>query len=124
MTLSVDVFLVDEHGESQVQDVPGGSSDMAGTESWRESVWGSPAVRSLGARLFPRVLDGWLVARPDEVVELLDECALLRANLVLIARGVVGGASPDSLRSVGDRLANIADACHRALAIGGGVLVW
>lgn len=124
MTLSVDVFLVDENGESHVLDTPEGCSDLAGAESWRTCVWGSRAVRDLGARFFPELVEGWLVAQPDEVFELLDECALLRENLVLIACGTPNGARADSLRSIGDRLANIEAASHRALAIGGGVLVW
>ncbi|MCX5397277.1 hypothetical protein [Streptomyces sp. NBC_00102] len=124
MTLSVDVFLLDEDGESHVQEVPEGSSDLAGPEVWRTAVWGAEAVRALGARFFPRLVGGWLVAQPDEVIGLLDECALLRRSLAPIARGTAQGDCPDGVRAIGDRLTNIEAACHRALAIGGGVLVW
>ncbi|MFD6533287.1 hypothetical protein [Streptomyces sp. NPDC060184] len=124
MTLVVSVFVRDDAGESQVLDTPGGCSDLAGPEVWRTTVWGAEAVRALGARFFPELAEGWLVAQPDEVVELLDECVLLRTNLVLIARGTARGDGPDSPRAIGDRLTNIEGACHRALAIGGGVLVW
>ncbi|MFF7362397.1 hypothetical protein [Streptomyces sp. NPDC008125] len=124
MTLSVDVFRVDEDGRAHVQKMPEGGSDVAGAESWRTAVWVFEAVRSLGARFFPLLATGHLVAQPDEVSCLLDECGLQRRNLALITRGTAQGVGPDSLRAIGDRLANVEDACRRALAIGGGVLVW
>ncbi|MGW2839853.1 hypothetical protein ACWCWD_18895 [Streptomyces sp. NPDC001493] len=130
MTLMVSVFVLDGAGESRVLDTPEGCSDLAGPEVWRTRVWASEAVRALGARFFPELAEGWLVAQPDEVAELLDECALVRGNLVSVARRREGeetaGDVPlaDAVRGIRDRLTNIEDACRRALAIGGGVLVW
>ncbi|MGW2279471.1 hypothetical protein [Streptomyces sp. NPDC001770] len=130
MTLMVSVFVLDDAGESHVLDTPEDCSDLAGPEVWRTSVWASEAVRELGARFFPALAEGWLVAQPEEVAELLDECALLRGSLVSVAgrRAEEETARDvplaDAVRSIGDRLANVEDACRRALAVGGGVLVW
>ncbi|WP_327175992.1 hypothetical protein OG599_12125 [Streptomyces sp. NBC_01335] len=128
MTLMVSVFVLDDGtGESHVLDTPEDCSDLAGPEVWRTSVWASEAVRALGARFFPELAEGWLVAQPDEVFALLDECALVRENLVSVARRRNNAGDvplADAVRSIGDRLTNVEAACHRALAIGGGVLVW
>jgi hypothetical protein len=113
----VHVFVDEPDGEQTVLDAPGPGADLAGPESWRTTVWGSPAVRALGARFFP-VLDGNNVTvDPEDVPAFLEECALLRANLAAFA--------PDGdVERVGHRLGNIERASRRALEVGGGVLVW
>lgn len=101
-----------------VLDVPADSSDLAGFERWRTAVWGSEAVRSLGARFFPVLASGdWLKVAPGEVADLLGECSLIRINLELVA------PSADSAKShaqyvwqISERLRNIEDACERARA--------
>ncbi|MER8103379.1 hypothetical protein [Kitasatospora sp. NPDC094016] len=73
MSLAVDVFVVGGHGEMSVQEVPNGCSDLAGPESWRTTVWGSAAVRSLGVRFFPELSSVDLVVVPDQVSDFLWE---------------------------------------------------
>ena len=116
MSLCVDVFVLGQNGEVVVLEVPDGYSDLAGFERWRTTVWGSPAVRALGARFFP-VLDGSdLQVDREDVPAFLEECALLRANLSVVA--------PAAEHLVGVRLHNMERAAHRAQEVGGGVLVW
>ena len=116
MSLCVDVFVAGPDGERTVLDVPPGHSDLAGVERWRTLVWGSPEMRALGARFFPVLADRDLAVEPDEVAAFLEECAMVRANLSALG--------PDPLGQVGVRLANIEQAARRAMAVGGGVLVW
>ncbi|MFB8237547.1 hypothetical protein ACFC58_13445 [Kitasatospora purpeofusca] len=87
MSLTVHVFVVGEDGKRNLLDVPEGSSDLAGFERWRTSVWGSEVVRSLGATFFPVLAGGDLTVAPDQVADFLDECALIRSNLELVAAG-------------------------------------
>lgn len=128
MTLSVGVFTADENGKMlEVFDVPEGSSNLAGFESWRRTVWGSEAVRSLGAQFFPQLAKDDLYVYPDQVQGFIEECALLRSNLSLISRGSAASALDrelDQEEVVSWRLANIEDAAARALAVGAGVVIW
>lgn len=117
MTLSVDVFVIGSDGDQTVLDVPEPGADLAGLENWRTTVWGSPAVRALGARFFPMLDGNNITVDPEDVPAFLDECALLRANLAAFAPG-------GDVERVGHRLGNIEQAARRAREIGGGVLVW
>ncbi|MFD5796910.1 hypothetical protein ACFWIO_25980 [Streptomyces diastatochromogenes] len=119
MSLSVDVVVRGPDGEFDVLDVPEGCDDSVGFESWRWKVWGSDAVRSLGARWFP-LLDGeWLEVATEELPEFLAEIALLRAHLDLI-----GGATGVDPWGIGRRLDTIEAAALRARRLGAGVLIW
>lgn len=87
---------------------PEGSSDLAGFERSRTSVWGSEAVRSLGATFFPVLASGdWLKVAPDRVADFLGECALIRSNIELVAPS---GESAEShaahVQQVSERLRN------------------
>ncbi|MEV5596736.1 hypothetical protein [Streptomyces sp. NPDC052496] len=131
MSLSVDVFVIRADGGRDWLDVPPGTSDLAGFESWRRTVWGSPVVRSLGARFLPRPADSDCDVQPHEVGEFAEECLLLRAHLETIVRAVQGadGSAPPRtyealLQVLGQRLDNIVDAARRAREAGGGVIVW
>lgn len=125
MSLLVDVFVTRDDGEMCLLDVPDGCSDMAGFESWRQTVWGSETVRSLGARFFPELADGDLTITPDQVSDFLAECGLIRRNLEAVApRRVPGTRDEGYKRQVSERLANIEGAAQRALRSGGGVIVW
>ncbi|MFC8228600.1 hypothetical protein [Streptomyces sp. NPDC057287] len=125
MSLSVDVFLVGADGRREVLDVPDGCDDSAGFESWRTRVWGSEAVRSVGAAFFPVLTDADVQVQPEQVPALLRECALLSGNLGMIAASIDAGQTrTDYHDAVSDRLANVEDAARRALAVGGGVLIW
>ncbi|KAB7845038.1 hypothetical protein [Streptomyces mobaraensis] len=125
MSLSVDVFLVREDDGIRVLEVPDGCSDLAGFERWRTTVWGSQAVRSLGARFFPVLAGDDLRVDADQVRAFRRECAVLRENL----EDIVAGVNPVTtagklLGQLSDRLANIEDAARRAEEVGGGVLIW
>ncbi|MEU6674017.1 hypothetical protein [Streptomyces sp. NPDC046925] len=125
MSLSVDVFVVGADGEKQVLDVPEGCSDSAGFESWRTRVWGAPVVRSLGAGFFPVLADADLHLDPGQVPAFLRECLLLRENLDKIVAGTEPVRSTAEHRAaICDRLSIIEEAARRALAMGGGVLIW
>ncbi|MFJ9631099.1 hypothetical protein ACIQPR_37050 [Streptomyces sp. NPDC091280] len=119
MTLAVDVFLRDADGQWTVLDVPEGCNDSAGFENWRETVWGSPAVRSLGATYLPVLATGDLYVEASEVPGFLREVALLRGHLDAVA-----AAAGERSDLVGSRLDNIESAALRAREIGGGVLIW
>ena len=123
----MDVFSVDENGKMhEVFDVPEGCSDLAGFESWRTKVWGSEAVRGLGAQFFPQLAESDLYVAPDQVQSFIEECALLRGSLSLIARRPEGPEDPDErfLEQISRRLANVEDAASRARAVGAGVVIW
>ncbi|MFF8593160.1 hypothetical protein ACF061_17335 [Streptomyces sp. NPDC015220] len=125
MTLSVDVFVRGPDGRMRVLDVAEGCSDSAGPESWRTTVWGSDAVRSLGARHLPRVREEWLVVETEELPEFLGEIGLVRAGLGSIAAVLRGPFTEEECRQgLAGRLDNIEAAALRARRIGGGVLIW
>ncbi|MFC9470016.1 hypothetical protein [Streptomyces coelicoflavus] len=119
MSLCVDVVVRGPNGEFDVLDVPEGVNDSAGFESWRQKVWGSRAVRSLGARFLP-LLDGdWMEVTTEDLPLLFDEILLLRAHLDQIA--AAAGVRPSG---IADRLDNIEAAALRARRIGAHVLIW
>ncbi|MCH0541589.1 hypothetical protein I3F58_18885 [Streptomyces sp. MUM 203J] len=121
----MDVFVVDADGRMQVLDVPRGCSDLAGFESWRTRVWGSGAVRSLGARFFPVLADGDLRVEADQVPLFVDECALLRENLEkIVADSGAVRTVEEHRHALSERLANVEDAARRAQEMAGGVLIW
>ncbi|MFD0078142.1 hypothetical protein ACFVIY_37530 [Streptomyces sp. NPDC127166] len=125
MSLSVDVFVVGGNGKIDVLDVPEGCSDLAGFESWRTSVWGSEAVRSLGASFFPVLANEDLTVFPDHVADLLAECAVIRNNLEAVAPSIDPSKShAEYVRQISQRLQNIETAAERAQSLGGGVLIW
>ncbi|MFD8321393.1 hypothetical protein [Kitasatospora purpeofusca] len=125
MSLLVKTFVVDEDGKMNLLDVPEGSSDLAGFERWRTSVWGSEAVRSLGATFFPVLADSDLTVMPDQVADFLDECALIRSNLGLVAPSADPAKShAEYVRQISERLRHVEDAATRARGVGGGVIIW
>ncbi|MFJ9447889.1 hypothetical protein ACIRRH_39585 [Kitasatospora sp. NPDC101235] len=125
MSLLVDVFTADESGESRFLDVPEGSSDLAGFESWRTTAWGSDTVRSLGARFFPQLAGDELRVAPEDVPGFIEEVLLLQSNIESIAAGMES-PKPVTQRAseIADRLKNILDAARRASQIRGGVQIW
>ena len=73
MTLNVHVFVGDE-GDIQLLDDPPGAV-AAGFESWRATVWGSTATRSLGTRYFPLLAErDALTVGPDQITDFRAEC--------------------------------------------------
>jgi hypothetical protein len=141
VSLSVHVFVRDTSGRRTILSGSPGASDLAGFESWRDDVWGSAAVRALGARFFPRLASGDLYVEPARVPDFQSECVLVREHLDTVAAGaglfrqrgiavctdkvVHAGQSRAVFRDlVSERLAAIEDVVRRAREIGGGVLIW
>ncbi|MFE1956343.1 hypothetical protein ACFW9D_38395 [Streptomyces sp. NPDC059524] len=125
MSLLVDVFVRDPDGTLHILDVPDDVYQSGGFESWRTTVWGSDKVRSLGARLLPLLAEDDLYAEPDQVPRLLDEVALVRERLDEVAHGTRCPRDVEEHREqIAHRLRIIEASCHKALEIGGGVLIW
>ncbi|MDT0268768.1 hypothetical protein RM844_20995 [Streptomyces sp. DSM 44915] len=120
MSLTVDVLTIDPDGTWHLQATPAGCSDLAGPESWRTTVWGSPTVHALGARFFPQLAHGDLIVPPDQVPDFLRECALLRTALDSITPTPDGRSAP----LVAERLTTIELAATRALHTGAGLVLW
>ncbi|MFF0295982.1 hypothetical protein ACFYST_20915 [Kitasatospora sp. NPDC004614] len=119
MSLLVHTFLRAADGGCDFLEDPAYGKTLAGFESTRKRLWGSEAMRDLGARFFPR-LDGYdLYAEPDEIDEFLAECDLVRPHLDQLA--AQGGYDADY---VAERFDNIVAAARRAKAVGGGIVVW
>lgn len=138
------VFIDREDGRRDLFDPPTEAAGSAGFDSWRETVWGSPRARSLGARLLPRLAEADLLVEPAQLYDLLAECALLRDRLETLIPGMdaldphapgyfVNTGSHIRMESaeavthfrhtVAQRIANIESAAMYALVIGGGVTI-
>jgi hypothetical protein len=75
------------------------------------------------ARFLPRLVDDDCQFAPDQVQDFLDECALVRDNLRLIAARMDPSRSYlQHLCEVGIRLDSLVDAARRAQQAGGGAL--
>ncbi|MEV6204172.1 hypothetical protein AB0M64_29975 [Streptomyces sp. NPDC051771] len=119
MSLLVHTFVLDADGRREILESPPGGGDLAGFESTRAELWGSPGMRALGARFFPRLDGDDLHVEPEEVEDFLAECETVRPHLADLAGQ--GGYAPDY---VAVRFGHIVAAAHRAREVGGGVLVW
>ncbi|MEU8528611.1 hypothetical protein AB0C77_23940 [Streptomyces sp. NPDC048629] len=126
MSLCVDVYIPRPDGSiEELLDTPEGSSDLAGFERWRTFVWGSDAVRALGARYFPVLADNDLRVPPGEIAEFRRECALLRENTPHVAaRDDPNWTHEQLMDAISARLANIEDAARRAERIGAALIIW
>ena len=125
VSLIVYVFLFDEDHKMTLLDPPTRGAELAGFESFRTTVWGSDAMRALGARYFPILNGGDLTVLPEQVADFLRECATVEANVEAIAPN----ANPHHTHewyvdTVLGSLANIRAAAERALELGGGVVIW
>ncbi|MGC0329273.1 hypothetical protein RKD23_002263 [Streptomyces sp. SAI-170] len=125
MSLLVEVFVREPDGSMRILDVPDDVFQSGGFESWRRTVWGSDLVRSLGARFLPVLAEENLEVEAGQVPEFLREVALLRAHLDSIAQGTEHPRTVEEHRGhIEVRLRIIEDSAHKALEIGGGVLIW
>lgn len=117
--------VYDEAGEMVLLDPVYPGADLAGGESFRQTVWGSTGMRALGARYFP-VLDGDnLTVAPEHVADFLRECAMVAEHLEDVAPHDCSRHSHEwYLDSIPSKLANIRATAEHALAAGGGVLIW
>ncbi|MGI5341606.1 hypothetical protein ACQEVS_31490 [Streptomyces sp. CA-181903] len=100
------------------------SGALAGFEQWRTTVWGSEAVRSLGARFLPVPAEQDLRVDAGQVRAFRRECAVLRENPEEVLAGLRPPRTVDELRGrLSARPAHIEDAARRAEGVGGGVLI-
>jgi hypothetical protein len=124
VSLTVDVFLLGEDRGMTVLAPVRPGADLAGFERFRTTVWGSDAMRAVGARYFPLLATGDLTVLHEEVPAFLAECALVEPHMARIA-AASGLADDGSLaETIAARLANIRAAAERALEVGGGVIIW
>ncbi|MDX3572959.1 hypothetical protein [Streptomyces sp. ID05-47C] len=136
MSLTSEIFLPCEDGSRHIlgmaEDPRPDGTDLAGPESWRTKVWGSPSIRRIGARFLPALVDvdgsdghGDVVA-PSQIPAFLDEIALVRAELTRLATET---CSPDRTveqhaRHIESRLDAIEASARYARRLGGGLLIW
>jgi hypothetical protein len=136
MSLTSEIFLPREDGSRHIlgmaEDPRPDGTDLAGPESWRTKVWGSPLIRRIGARFLPALVDvdgsdgdGDVVA-PGQIPAFLDEIALVRAGLTRLATET---CSPDRTveqhaRHIESRLDAIEASARYARPLGGGLLIW
>jgi hypothetical protein len=91
-------------------------NQLAGFESWRQSIYGSAAAKKLGLRLLPTLGDGHdIYAEGADLDRLKSEAEMMLANLE--------GISPEDPEGVRFRLENILEAIRLAKQAGGGVYV-
>jgi hypothetical protein len=120
MSLLVNVYTRDPNGKMTFIDPAHPSEELAGFESSRQRLNGSPAARQLGLRLLPALDGGDVYAEGEEDVERLRaEAELALANVELFVEEA--GASAERLRP---RFENIIAAARRAASLGGGVVIW
>ncbi|MER5736360.1 MULTISPECIES: hypothetical protein [unclassified Streptomyces] len=119
MSLLVHTFVLTADGTEELLEDPPDGRDLAGFERSRTKLWGSSAMRALGARFFP-LLDGYdLRVQPGELADFLAECDAVRPHLAALAEH-----SGYTEQYVTARFDNIVAAARRAERVGGGVLVW
>jgi len=119
MTLLVHTFVYNADGECNFLEDPGYANTLAGFESTRSRLWGSEAIRSLGARFFPRLDGDNLQVEPDEIDDFLNECEAVRPHFDHLAERT--GYDADYIAA---RFNNIVTAALRAKTESGGIIVW
>ncbi|MGW1778151.1 hypothetical protein ACWCQQ_03290 [Streptomyces sp. NPDC002143] len=132
MSLTSEVFLVREDGDLDIltgerDDRPDGM-DLAGPESWRTTVWGSPAMHRIGARFLPALVSvhNGDVVGPAEIPAFLAELALVRTHMERLAAETCPPdrtAEQHALHLTG-RLHGIEASARYAQRVGGGLLIW
>ncbi|MFJ3965619.1 hypothetical protein [Streptomyces sp. NPDC090036] len=119
MSLLVHTFVYDADGGHDFLEDPEYGDTLAGFESTRTRLWGSGAIRAMGARFFPRLDGDNLYVERDEIDEFLAECEAVRPHLDHLA-----GQGGYHAEYVAERFDNIVAAALRAKAEGGGIVVW
>jgi hypothetical protein len=102
MSLSIAVWTPDDGayaGRAVLAPAPGSSTGV-GAESLRYQLWGSPAARSLGATILPRLAD--ITIEPEQL-------------------GAATGFDPERILGY---LATMRHAVERAKAVRGGIIIW
>ncbi|MEU4399242.1 hypothetical protein [Micromonospora orduensis] len=127
MSLDISVWIPDDDayaGRDIVADPPGTSTGV-GAEGLRSELWGSAAVRRLGATFLPRLADitdenrGNLQVPPGQLDAFEREVALLAENVEQLSAGT--GYDADRILRY---LANMRHAVQRATVVRGGIVIW
>ncbi|MCZ7375180.1 hypothetical protein [Micromonospora sp. WMMC250] len=127
MSLDISVWVPDDdaYAGRGVVDDPPDSSTAFGPEGARHKLWGSTAVRQLGATFLPRLADitvenrGNLQILPGQLHAFEQECVVLAENVAHLS--VATGYDADRILHY---LANVRSAVERAKAVRGGVIIW
>src|SRR5262245_8398008 len=75
---------------------PDYAKTLAGFESWRADVWGSPAVQALGCRILPELRLQDIYCFGADVSDLIQEAQCVLEHLTSIAEAT--GQDRDSIR--------------------------
>ncbi len=119
MTLLVNTFVRTSTGEMDIIEPDCHSEELAGFESYRQTLYGSRAALSLGLQLLPKLATEDVYAEGADLGRLRTEAELSLANIELFEEE--SGGTAESLRS---RFENIIGAVRRASCVGGGVVIW
>ena len=95
--------------------------DAAGFESYRQTVWGSEALRRRGLRLLPRLRERDLFVYPTELDAFAEECAVIRGDAEAIAAEL--GYTPDFAERLREYSARFLAVVELARARGAGVCI-
>lgn len=119
VSISVDVYLRNDSGNLVILTTPPEESDLVGHDDTRHTLWGSPAVRALGATVVVGLAQGDVWVDFGRLDELVADCELIGKHLADVA--AAAGRSEDYLRF---RVGNLLAAAERARAHRAGVVIW
>jgi hypothetical protein len=121
MTLVVVVYTVDP-STGALRDAPAAalSSDLAGVESWRTTVWSSEPIRRRGAVFLPRLAHEDLLIHARDLVGFRAECMSLLSQAREISHELWGDDNGDAIAF---RLRNIIAAAEKADPLCGAVYI-
>ena len=119
VSISVDVYLRNESGNLVILTTPPEESDLVGHDDTRHTLWGSPAVRAMGATVVVGLAGGDVWVGYPQLDELVDDCELILKHLAEAA--VPPGRGDDYIRF---RVGNLRAATERARAHRAGVVIW
>lgn len=103
-----------DSGEIVFSDYPIEGEDIAGSESWRKTVWGSQEVIDLKAQYLPQLQSQDLYIENHELEAFRKECETLIAYYTEQA---------NFNESILYRLSNLLKAANKANQIGGGIYI-
>ncbi|RZT78788.1 hypothetical protein EV382_1981 [Micromonospora violae] len=127
MSLDISVWIPDGDayaGRDVVVDPPGTSTGV-GAEGLRYELWGSAAVRRLGATFLPQLADitvdnrGHLQVLPGQLDAFEQECVLLAEAVEQLSAAT--GYDADRILHY---LATMRHAVERARVVHGGIIIW
>ena len=98
---------------------PNPGKELAGPEKYREEVWGSETVCSLGCTLLPTLKEKDIYATGDQIEQLEREVGILRDNIALVSE-----QTARDMEGLEHYLQNMTEAIGRARAISGSVVIW